>query len=141
MPKKLRVITFDSERAKMWREAWDLLLTDRYNLMQICQILHDRGYTRKSGKPWVWINAETGETECAESHLSRTFNNPFYAGWVISKAYNLKRGDKRGIWPAIVSDEEFDEGVAILDKRDQNRNRVVRFTYPLSGLLYMRIDE
>jgi hypothetical protein len=34
-----------------------------------------------------------------------------------SKTYYLKRGDKRGIWPAIVSDEEFDEGVAILKTR------------------------
>lgn len=141
MPKRIRAVVHDPERAKMWREAWELLLTDRYNMEQICQVLHDRGYVRKSGKPWVWINGDTGEKEFANNHLSRTFNNPFYAGWSRSKTYGINRGDRRGNWLPIVTDAEFDEGVAILKRRNHDKHRVVRYTYMLSSLLYMRIEK
>lgn len=141
MPKRIRVIVHDPERAKMWREAWDLLLTDRYNMEQICQALHDRGYVRKSGKPWMWIDPNTGEKVYANNHLARTFKNPFYAGWSISKKYGIKRGDKRGNWPALVTDAEFDEGLAILKRRRENMYRVMHYTYPLSSLIHMRVEE
>ncbi len=133
-------IELDPERAKMWREAWDLLLSKHYKLEPLCQELHKRGYTRKSGLPWVWLNEKTGENQYANSHLSRTFHMPFYAGWVISEKYDIKRGEVRGNWPQIVSDRELDRGIAILHDNDENKVRLKRHTYILSGLLYMRVD-
>jgi hypothetical protein len=138
--RKKRVVVQDPERAKMWREAWDLLLTGNYGLEAICEELHNRGYTRKSGKPWVWVDEKTGVKRNANSHLSRTFHMPFYAGWVISKKHGIKRGDVRGHWEPLVTDEEFDRGIAILRKRDEDKVRLKRHAYLLSGMLYMRVE-
>lgn len=71
----------------------------------------------------------------ALSHLSRTFHSPFYAGWVTSTKYNIQRGRIRGQWEPLVSDEEFERGVAILVKHDDNKVRQKRYLYRLSGLL------
>lgn len=136
---KMLAIELDPERAKVWREAWDLLLEGSHTLDAICQELHNRGYTRKTGNPWVWTDSKTGGKRYDIGHLSRTFHAPFYAGWVISPKYNINRGDVRGLWPPLVSDEEFDRGVAILRKNDENKVRVKKHAYMLSGLLYMRI--
>ena len=50
-----RRIELDSERAHIWREAWDLLLEDKLTLEQIAETLHARGYCRQSGKPFVEV--------------------------------------------------------------------------------------
>lgn len=134
-------IEMEPERAKVWREAWDLLLTGNYTLRRICQELHNRGYTRKSGKPWAWIDEKTGSQCCALSHLSRSFHLPFYAGWVVSPEYGIQRGEVRGQWEPLVSDQEFDEGLAILLQNDENKVRQKRHVYMLSGLLYMRVES
>ncbi|MBN1311342.1 MAG: recombinase family protein [Anaerolineae bacterium] len=134
-------IVLDPERAKVWRLAWDLLLTGRYTLVQVCQELHDQGYTRRSGKPWVMEDPATGKKSYATSHLSRTFRSPFYAGWVTSDKYGIRRGEVRGNWPALVSNEEYDRGLAILAERDGGKIRQCRQEYLLKGLLFMRIDE
>ena len=63
-------IELDPERAAIWREAWELLLTGDYSLQAICKELHKRGYTRQSGKPWVMVDSETGRVSYATSHLS-----------------------------------------------------------------------
>lgn len=134
-------IELDPERAAMWRLAWDLLLSDKYTLEQICQELHDRGYTRKSGKPWLEETRATGRKVYATSHLSRSFHSPFYAGWVTSSKYGIKRGDIRGNWPALITDEEYDRGLTILTERDGAKIRQCRQDYLLKGILFMRLDE
>jgi DNA invertase Pin-like site-specific DNA recombinase len=35
------------------RMAWDLLLTNRYTLDEICEELTGRGFTRSTGRPWA----------------------------------------------------------------------------------------
>jgi hypothetical protein len=132
-------IEIDPERAEMWREAWKLLLTGDYTLKEICEELHKRGYTRRSGKPWVEVDPETGRVTYATSQLSRSFHSPFYAGWVASETYGIKRGEVRGTWEPIISDEDFERGLAVLAKHDENRTRTRRYTYVLAGLLYMRV--
>ena len=47
----------DPQQAKVWRYAWDLLLTDRYTLAEICEKLYERGYRLKNGKPFVAVKA------------------------------------------------------------------------------------
>ena len=141
MRRKQRTIMLDPHRSKVLREAWDLLLSGQYTLMEICQELHDRGYTRKSGKPWVWQDPETGTTCTASPELLQIFKNPFYAGWAVSKAYGYKRGDQRGVWPALVTDREFDEGIEILRHGDGRRDTYYRHVYLLATILFMRMDD
>ena len=132
-------IELDPERAAMWREAWDLLLTGDYKLKDICEELHKRGYTRKSGKPWVMVDQKSGRVSYATSHLSRSFHSSFYAGWVASEVYGIKRGEVRGNWEPLVTDEEFERGLAVLAEHDENKTRTKRHTYLLAGILYMRV--
>jgi len=51
----IRWIEQDPERAPIWRLAWDLLLQDRYTLDDICHELHKRGYTYRSGRPFIEV--------------------------------------------------------------------------------------
>lgn len=141
MPKTTKRIEFEPERAKMWRLAWDLLLTGQYTMDQICEELHNRGYTRKSGKPWVWKDPVTGRTQYARQKLSVAFHNPFYAGWSISRKYGVNYGDKRGNWPALITDQEFHEGIEILKMHDGRRNHRPRHYYLVSGLVYVRMPD
>ncbi len=141
MTPKRSYLALDAERAKVWRAAWDLLLTDRFTLEQICQELHNRGYTRRSGKPWVATDPKTGAKKCATSHLQRTFHMAFYAGWVVSPVYGIQRGEVRGHWEPIISDAEFDRGEEILKRHDENKVRTKHHVYILSGILYTEIEE
>jgi len=65
------------------REAWDMLLTGRYTMDQICEQLARIGYNRSNGRPWAWHDSETGQRKFAKSTLHRIFHNPFYTGWVV----------------------------------------------------------
>jgi hypothetical protein len=141
MIKKRSYLALDADRAKVWREAWDLLLTDKYTLEQICERLHNRGYTRRSGKPWVIVNSRTGVKTYATSHLQRSFHLAFYAGWVVSPVYGIQRGQVRGNWEPIITDEEFDQGEDILRRHDANKVRTKHYVYILSGILYTEIID
>ena len=134
------VIELDPERSSIWREAWDLLLSGDYSMERICQELHDRGYVRKSGKPWAWMDEKRNDKRYAVSQLYHSFHLAFYAGWVVSKTFGIQRGQVRGRWDPLITDEEFDRGIAILRARDENKIRKTRHAYMLTGLLNMRID-
>src|SRR5690606_6591755 len=50
-----RRIEVDPDRAQIWREAWDLLLTDKFTLAEIAEALHAKGYRRQRGGPFVTV--------------------------------------------------------------------------------------
>jgi len=50
-----RWVEIDPEQAQVWRDAWALLLTDRYSLEAICEALHARGYKMATGHPFVIV--------------------------------------------------------------------------------------
>jgi DNA invertase Pin-like site-specific DNA recombinase len=130
-----RSIVLDPERAHIWREAWDLLLTDRYTLKEICIELHSRGYRLRSGRGFVYTN-RYGETAYATNNLSDTFRNCTYAGWVRSKAHKYGFGDIRGNWTPIVSDAEFEHGLIILNQRTRSPQYRKTHSYLLQGLVF-----
>jgi len=130
----------DPQQARVWREAWDMLLTNRYTLAEISEELHARGYTRASGKPWVWTDPKTGTRKTAANKLSRGFHRPFYAGWVVSKHFGISYGEVRGNWTPIITPEEFEKGLAILKRHDAYKSRSKRHQYLLRGLIWMDID-
>ena len=121
----------------MVREAFDLLLTDRYTLAGICEELAARGYTRSNGLPWVWNNAKTGERLDARTRLFELFHNPFYVGWVVSERFGIKIGEIKGQWEPIITQEEYLKGTEILRKHDQEKIRERRYFYLLKGLLWV----
>lgn len=65
-------IELDSERQKLIREAWDLLLEDRLTLPEIAEVLHSRGYRRRSGRPYIEITA-THQRKANISSLSNIY--------------------------------------------------------------------
>jgi DNA invertase Pin-like site-specific DNA recombinase len=134
-----RWVEIDPEQAKVWRYAWDLLLTDRYTLADICEKLYERGYRLKNGKPFVTVKAN-GERDPYVQQLSRVFHNWHYAGWVVSENdwANIPPKTVRAEWEPIVSTEEFEQGLAILAKRSHMPTPNKRYFYLLQGLVYLQ---
>jgi DNA invertase Pin-like site-specific DNA recombinase len=131
-----RWIEKDPQQFHVWRTAWDLLLTDRYTLEQICEELHACGYTLRKGRPFITIKGD--KRVYAKSVVSRTFHTWFYAGWVTADNEWAKIPPKtvRGHWDPVVTTEEFELGLDILRRRNRDRNHKPRHFYLLQGLLY-----
>jgi DNA invertase Pin-like site-specific DNA recombinase len=135
--KYTRWVEQDPERAPIWREAWDMLLGERMKLADICEELHARGYYFRSGRPFVVVQAD-GRRRAAANGLSRIFKNWFYAGWVVSEKAGIQPKQVRGDWEPIVTTDEFERGLAILQKRSRSRLANRRHHYLLKNLLYVQ---
>ncbi len=132
-----RWIAPDPERRVIWRFAWDLLLTNRYTLEEICEELHARGYWLRSGRPFVQIN-EKETRSYATNTLSNIFHNWTYAGWVVSEEADIPPKTIRGNWEALISTEEFEHGLAILQERNNKPDPQHKHVYLLTGMLYLQ---
>lgn len=133
-------IEHDPAQWQVWREAWMLLLEGELTLKEICEVLHERGYTLASGRPFVQLSP-TGERIYATSTLSKVFRNWFYAGWVVSKAANIEPKTIRGNWKPVVTTEEFERGLAILKQRSKSHGTHRKHFYLLSNLAYVQHEE
>jgi DNA invertase Pin-like site-specific DNA recombinase len=133
-------LELDPERVPIIRLAWDLLLEERYTLKEICEELHRRGHHYKSGRPFIEVE-ENGRRKANYNTLAAMFHNWTYAGWVTSKVNNVPPKTIRGNWEAIVTTEEFEQGLAILDKRNQKRVPNRKHDYLLRGLVCYRDQE
>jgi hypothetical protein len=49
-----RWVEADPQPLQALKDAWQLLLTGRYTIIDICEELTTRGYVRASGRPWAW---------------------------------------------------------------------------------------
>lgn len=136
-----RWVELDTEFKPVLLEAWELLLTGRYTLKEICEELTRKGYDRSSGRPWAWNNPETGVRMWADNRLHKIFHNPFYAGWVVSERFGIKIGEVRGTWDAVISMEQFQRGVDLLHKNDNQKSRIRKHIYLLHGLLWMQAGD
>jgi DNA invertase Pin-like site-specific DNA recombinase len=135
-----RWVEQNPQTISMVKDAFDLLLTDRYTLDQICEELAASGYTRSNGMPWVWNDAKTGLRKDARNRLSYILHNPFYAGWMVSEKFGIKLGEVKGIWEPIITHEEYQKGLSILKKHDMDKSRDRRYFYLLKGLLWVSVD-
>ncbi|TVR24694.1 MAG: recombinase family protein [Anaerolineaceae bacterium] len=135
-----RWIEPDPERFHIWREAWDLLLEDRYTLREICEKLHQRGYTFRTGRPFIAVKS-SGKRWSNHNGLSRVFHNWFYAGWVVNDEANILPKTVRGQWKPTVTTEEFEQGLAILHRRGKKNNHKRKHHYLLRGLIYVRSQD
>ena len=133
-----RWVEIDPSYKQVLAEAWELLLTERYTLREICEELTKRGYVRVSGRPWAWVDPKTGQSQTALQYIHKMFHNPFYAGWVTSERFGIKVGEVRGNWEPIVTTEQFHRGIHILHKHDNEKSREKKHYYLLRGLLWVQ---
>ncbi len=124
----------------MIKDAFELLLQDKYTLIEICEELSARGYTRSGGNPWAWNDLQNKRRMTAKNRLSCIFHNPFYTGWVVSESYGIKLGEVRGSWEPIITEAEYLRGLEILRKHDHDKSRDKKHFYLLKGLLWMDIE-
>ena len=136
-----RWVEIDPSYKHVLTDAWELLLSERYTMPEICEELTKRGYTRVSGRPWAWDDPKSGRRRTAFNLLHKLFHNPFYAGWVTSERFGIKMGEVRGNWEPVVSTEQFHRGVHILHKNDKEKSRVKKHSYLLRGLLWVQAGK
>ena len=133
-----RWVEQDPENIEALKLAWKLLLTDRYKLDEICEELTQKGFVRSVGLPWAWNTPKTGKRKTARNRLHQIFHNPFYAGWVVSKRFNIKVGEVRGNWEPIITTEQFEKGGEILRKNSHNKSRLKSQHYLLRNLIWVK---
>lgn len=54
--------------------------------------------------------------------MEDSFHRVFYAGWMVSEAYEIVRGEVRGNRGQLATDAEFDEGIAISQRQTHEQN-------------------
>ena len=135
-----RWVEQDPESIQMIRQAWDLLLTDRYTMAEICEELHARGFTRHGGRPWAYDDPRRNIRVRDKNRLHQIFHNPFYAGWVVSERFGIKFKDIRGQWKSIITTEEYERGIEILRKHDLEKSRKKKHHYALRNLLWVKTN-
>ncbi|MBZ0275572.1 MAG: recombinase family protein, partial [Anaerolineae bacterium] len=118
--KKSHHIEPDPERAPIWRLAWNLLLEDRLTLAEIAEALHARGYRYRTGRPFVEVKAN-GSRKANYNTMSDIFHNWTYAGWIVNEEAGIPPKTLRGNWEPIVTTEEFEHGLVILEKRTKHK--------------------
>jgi DNA invertase Pin-like site-specific DNA recombinase len=133
--KRTHHLEIDPERAPLWRLAWDFLLEDKRTLAEICEELHTRGYRYRTGRPFVEIKAD-GTRITNTSTLGRAYHNWTYAGWVVNEEEGIAPRTLRGDWQGLVTTEELEQGIAILQKRTSHRVVRRKHDYLLKGILY-----
>ncbi len=138
--KYTRWIEQDPDRIHIWRFAWDLLLEDRMTLEEICEKLHAKGYTYRSGRPFIEIK-KNGKRKANSNTLSFIFHNWFYAGWVVSEKAEIPPKEIRGQWKPIVTTEEFEKGLAILARRSKHRVAKRKHDYLLKGIIFVKLPD
>ena len=84
----------------------------------------------------------TGYRKPNTGALSRIFHNWFYAGWAVVENdwTSIPPKKIRGKWEPIVSTEEFERGLAILDRRNRSRDQKSKNFYLLTSLVYLEDD-
>ena len=136
-----RWVEADPAQLKALQEAWEMLLTDRYTLVDICEELTKRGYSRSSGRPWAWTDPKSGKRKTASNVLHKLFHNPFYPGWVVSDRFGIKFGEIRGQWEPVITSEHFERGKAILLKHGNYKQNFQKQTYLLRNLLWVQVGK
>jgi hypothetical protein len=133
-----RWVEADPQQLQALKDAWQMLLTGRYTIIDICEELAKRGYVRASGRPWAWSDPKSGKRKTASSTLHKLFHNPFYAGWVVSDRFGIQIGDVQGQWESIITTQEFERGKTILLKNGNNKSYFKKQPYLLRNLLWVK---
>lgn len=128
------------EQSPIWRLAWDFLLEDHLTLSGICEELHARGYRHRSGRPFIEVKAN-GRRKANYNTISHIFHNWTYAGWVVNEEKGILPKILRGNWDELISTQEFEKGLSILEKRSQRKYAKRKHDYLLKGLIFLTADK
>lgn len=109
----------DPNRAQIWREAWELLLSESVSLDDIAEALHARGYCYRNSKPFVAVS-KTGRRTPLTHVLLRAFRDWTYAGWVVSDGDGIAPKTIRGNWEPLISTDDFEAGLTILEQLQES---------------------
>ena len=119
-----KTILNDPINYSLIKQAWEMMLTGTYSVMEILRTLNDNwGYKspihkRKGGKPM------------SRSQLYKTFTDPFYYG---KFEYPLGSGSwYQGKHEPMITEEEFDRVQIFLGRKGKPRPKTHRF--PFTGL-------
>ncbi|HMN13523.1 MAG TPA: recombinase family protein, partial [Bellilinea sp.] len=110
-------------------------LEDKWTLEEIAEKLHERGYHHRTGRPFIEI-LPNGTRRANISTISNVFHNWMYAGWVVSEQNKIPPKTIRGNWEPLVTTEEFECGLQILERRNTHRIAKRRHDYLLKGIIY-----
>jgi DNA invertase Pin-like site-specific DNA recombinase len=133
-----RWVEADPKQVQALKDAWAMLLTDRYTIAEICEELNQRGYVRSGGHPWAWTEPKSGKRKTAANSLHRLFHHPFYTGWVVSERFGIEIGEIRGQWEPVVTIEQFERGKALLLKHGNYKQKTQKWAYLLRNLLWVK---
>src|SRR5262249_16815134 len=132
-----RYVVADEKQLTVWRYAWKLLLEKGLSLIEICEAVHARGYRLRNNTPFVRVKNNRRTPNVGA--LSRGFHNWFYAGWVVvdNDWVSIPPKTVRGDWEPAVSTEDFEAGLAILEKRNMSRSHRRKHFYLLQNLIWL----
>ena len=111
-------IIVDKKRWPLMRKAFDLMLTQKYSMAQICSILNDELHFRtrpgrkRPGGP------------LSISMLHRAFTDPFYSGY-----FRYKGKLHKGSYKPMITIEEFDDIQIILGRKDKPKPQKHDFAF------------
>jgi len=108
----------DPERFSIIRKGFDLLLSRRYNIPEIADILNQK-YNLRS-RP----NGSRGNRPIHKSVLYRIFTDPFYYGY-----FNYSGALYKGSYKSMISINEFDQIQQILGRKGKARRRKFEFAF------------
>ena len=127
--KKNGKLTIDKNTYKMIEQLFVLYASGQYSFKKISEKLKEKGYVTKKGKPY------------SDATLKKMLTNPRYKGYYTAnmssvidykthkKKINPKEKwivykDKKGIVPAIVSEELWNKANNIYEERKQHWNKI-----------------
>ncbi|HOI59786.1 MAG TPA: recombinase family protein [Candidatus Pacearchaeota archaeon] len=120
--KGTKIIKKDSQRFKLVRRMWDLMLTGNYTPPQILEIANEEwGFrTRKFRK--------IGGGPLSRSGIYKIFTNPFYTGY-----FEFNGKEYKGKHEAMITLEEYDRVQFLLGKKGKIRPKKHAFAF--TGLI------
>lgn len=101
-----RTVEVDPERFPVLRRAWELLLTEKYSLVEVHRILvEDWGYRGKTGRA-------SASGKITVSSLNNMFRNPFYKGLFTFRGEVYNHQCQR-----MVTSDEWERAQQMLNRR------------------------
>lgn len=117
-------LVINEKEAEIVKEAFDLYVTGKYGTAKIAKILNSRKHFTKSGSAW------------SMQTLSYVLKNPIYIG---TMRYNYRVNKEQyfeveNSFPAIITNEIFDEAQRLLNKRSTLHPRKATSPHIFAGV-------
>lgn len=78
------------QHCKAVNEVKDMMISDQYTLVDLCEELTKQGHARCNGTCRFGKNINRYSQEKCKHVMQKLFRNPFYGGWVSSKHFGIR---------------------------------------------------